>query len=105
METAQLFSIGTSMVSLAWCYSEYHSVRQGEEKNYPPQKKKIIEGATYPWGTKKDFFYNLGIEIGQIGPALQLCAGTRMFFVLFFVVKTNSATNKTLKVRSIRYSS
>ena len=28
VETAQLISIGTSMVSLAWCYSEYHSVRK-----------------------------------------------------------------------------
>ena len=27
VETAQLFSIITSMVSLAWCYSEYQSVR------------------------------------------------------------------------------
>ena len=27
VETAQLFSIATSMVALAWCYSEYHSVR------------------------------------------------------------------------------
>ena len=27
VEAAQLLSIGTSMVSLAWCYSEYHSVR------------------------------------------------------------------------------
>ena len=28
VETAQLLSIITSMVSLAWCYSEYHSVRK-----------------------------------------------------------------------------
>ena len=28
METAQLFSIGISMVSLAWCFSEYNSVRK-----------------------------------------------------------------------------
>ena len=28
VETAQLISIITSMVSLAWCYSEYHSVRK-----------------------------------------------------------------------------
>ncbi|XP_023331306.1 uncharacterized protein LOC111703561 isoform X3 [Eurytemora carolleeae] len=28
VEAAQLLSIGTSMVSLAWCYSEYHSVRK-----------------------------------------------------------------------------
>ena len=27
VETAQLISIATSMISLAWCYSEYHSVR------------------------------------------------------------------------------
>ena len=28
IETAQLFSIGSSMVSLAWCYSDYNSVRK-----------------------------------------------------------------------------
>ena len=28
IETAQIFSIGISMVSLAWCYSEYNSVRK-----------------------------------------------------------------------------
>ena len=28
VETAQLISIATSMISLAWCYSEYHSVRK-----------------------------------------------------------------------------
>ena len=28
IETAQIFSIGVSMVSLAWCFSEYHSVRK-----------------------------------------------------------------------------
>ena len=27
VESAQLISIITSLVSLAWCYSEYHSVR------------------------------------------------------------------------------
>ena len=29
VESAQLISIITSLVSLAWCYSEYHSVRSG----------------------------------------------------------------------------
>ena len=28
IETAQIFSICVSMVSLAWCYSEYNSVRK-----------------------------------------------------------------------------
>ena len=28
IETAQIFSIGVSMVSLAWCFSEYNSVRK-----------------------------------------------------------------------------
>ena len=28
IETAQLFSIGISMVSLAWCFSEYNSTRK-----------------------------------------------------------------------------
>jgi len=28
VETAQLISIATSIISLAWCYSEYHSVRK-----------------------------------------------------------------------------
>lgn len=28
VETAQIFSIGCSIVSLAWCFSEYHSVRK-----------------------------------------------------------------------------
>ena len=74
----------------------------GEELPPPPKKKRV---QPTPEAQKRIFFYNLGIEIGQIGPALQFCAGTRMFFLLFFVVKTNTATKKTLKVRSIRYSS
>ncbi len=28
IETAQIFSISVSMISLAWCYSEYNSVRK-----------------------------------------------------------------------------
>ena len=28
VESAQIFSIGCSIVSLAWCFSEYHSVRK-----------------------------------------------------------------------------
>jgi hypothetical protein len=28
IETAQIFSIGVSIVSLAWCFSEYNSVRK-----------------------------------------------------------------------------
>ena len=34
VEAAQLLSIGTSMVSLAWCYSEYHSVRWIHDTGY-----------------------------------------------------------------------
>ena len=28
IESAQIFSIGTSIISLAWCYAEYNSVRK-----------------------------------------------------------------------------
>lgn len=49
VETAQLFSIGTSMVSLAWCYSEYHSVR----------KNMLLDITVSPCSRVTMFFYML----------------------------------------------
>ena len=49
VETAQLISIATSMVSLAWCYSEYHSVR----------KNMLLDITVSPCSRVTMFFYML----------------------------------------------
>jgi len=49
VETAQLISIATSIISLAWCYSEYHSVR----------KNMLLDITVSPCSRVTMFFYML----------------------------------------------
>ena len=80
VETAQLLSIITSMVSLAWCYSEYHSVR----------KNMLLDMTVSPCSRVTMFLYMLM----QVQDQLSFPFTFKMFFTRPLSLTITSALSK-----------